>query len=368
MSDAAYVALALVPGVGRVRLEMLMQEFGSADAVLAAPLRRLNSVVRISRAAATAIYETRAAAGTEIIDKVAGQGGVVLTPADAGFPGELRQIPDAPTLLFAKGRLDLLQGPCVAVVGSRDHSRYGAEVAAELSAGLAAAGITVVSGMARGLDAAAHRAALDAGGGGGGGGGTVGVLGNGLGVIYPAANRALYERVVTEGCLLTEYPPGERPHAGSFPRRNRLISGLARATVVLEARDGSGALITADCALSQGREVMAVPGPITSPLSRGTNRLIQMGAKPVLELRDVLEEYGIAEVPEVSLPADLSDAERRALEALGDGAELVDDFTARLACAPAESLAVLTSLEIRGLVAQGPGKVFRVTKPFEGRR
>ena len=358
MSDAAYVALALVPGVGRVRLEILMQAFGSADAVLAATLRQLNSVVRISRAAATAIHETKAAAGTEIIDKVVGQGGVVLTPADAGFPGELRQIPDAPTLLFAKGRLDLLQGPCVAVVGSRDHSRYGAQVAAELSAGIAAAGITVVSGMARGLDAAAHRAALDAGGG------TVGGLGNGLGVIYPAANRVLYERVVAAGCLLTEFPPGERPNAGSFPRRNRLISGLARATVVLEARDGSGALITADCALSQGREVMAVPGPITSPVSRGTNRLIQMGAKPVLELRDVLEEYGISEVPEVSLPADLSDAERRALEALGDGAELVDDVTARLACAPAESLAVLTSLEIRGLVAQGPGKVFRVTKPL----
>ena len=370
MSDAAYVALALVPGVGRVRLEILMQTFGSADAVLAATFRQLNSVVRISRAAATAIHKTTTAAGTEIIDKVAGQGGVVLTPADAGFPGELRQIPDAPTLLFAKGRLDLLQGPCVALVGSRDHSRYGADVASELSAGIAAAGITVVSGMARGLDAVAHQAALDAGGrgGGGDGGGTVGVLGNGLGVIYPAANRVLYERVIAAGCLLTEFPPGERPNAGSFPRRNRLISGLARATVVLEARDGSGALITADCALSQGREVMAVPGPITSPLSRGTNRLIQMGAKPVLELRDVLEEYGISEVPEVSLPADLSDAERRALEALGDGAELVDDVTARLACAPAESLAVLTSLEIRGLVAQGPGKVFRTTKPFEGRR
>ena len=365
MSNAAYIALALVPGVGRVRLEILMQAFGSADAVLAATFRQLNSVVRISRAAATAIHKTTTAAGTEIIDKVAGQGGVVLTPADAAFPGELRQIPDAPTLLFAKGRLDLLQGPCVALVGSRDHSRYGADVASELSAGIAAAGITVVSGMARGLDAVAHQAALDAGGRGGGG--TVGVLGNGLGVIYPAANRVLYERVIAAGCLLTEFPPGERPNAGSFPRRNRLISGLARATVVLEARDGSGALITADCALAQGREVMAVPGPITSPLSRGTNRLIQMGAKPVLELRDVLEEYGISEVPEVSLPADLSDAERRALEALGDGAELVDDFTARLACAPAESLAVLTSLEIRGLVAQGPGKVFRATKPFGGR-
>ena len=134
--------------------------------------------------------------------------------------------------------------------------------------------------------------------------------------------------------------------------------------MIVEAGVGSGALITADCALAQGRDVMAVPGPITSGVSAGTNRLIQMGAKPVLELNDVLEEYGISDVPGVSLPSDLSDAERRMLEALNDGAALVDDVTARLACPAAEALAVLTSLEIRGLVAQEPGKIFRPARPF----
>src|SRR5437870_9346604 len=140
--------------------------------------------------------------------------------------------------------------------------------------------------MARGLDAIAHDAALDAGGD------SVGVLGNGFGVVYPAANRALYERMIAHGCLVTELPPGERPHAGAFPRRNRLISGLAGVTVVVEAAPGSGALITADCALEQGRSVLAVPGPITSPTSLGCNKLIQQGSKPALSAADVLEELG----------------------------------------------------------------------------
>lgn len=362
MSDPAYVALALVPGVGRVRFETLLHAFGSADAVLSASFKQLRALRGISPAAATAISTTTPDLGTKTLERVAAQDGVALTPTDPEFPSILTQIPDAPVLLFARGRLELLHTSCVAIVGSRDHSRYGAEVAAHLASGCARAGVTVVSGMARGLDAVAHDAALDAGGG------TVGVLGNGLGVVYPAAHRALYDRVVVDGCLLTEYPPGERPSAGSFPRRNRLISGLSRATVIVEAGVGSGALITADCALSQGRDVMAVPGPITSGVSAGTNRLIQMGAKPVLELTDVLEEYGLSDVPDVSLPSDLSDAERRMLEALNDGAELVDDVTARLACPAAEALAVLTSLEIRGLVAQEPGKIFRPAKPFDVRR
>ena len=163
-----------------------------------------------------------------------------------------------------------------------------------------------------------------------------------------------------DGCLVTEHPPGERPNAGSFPRRNRIISGLSKVAVVTEAGRGSGALITADCALTQGREVMAIPGPITSKVSTGTNRLVQLGAKPVLELRDVLEEYGLVPtVPEVSLPADLSQVERRTLDALSEGAEQIDDVTAQLRCAPADALAALTSLEIRGLVVQDPGKNFR---------
>jgi DNA processing protein len=219
---------------------------------------------------------------------------------------------------------------------------------------VAAAGLTVVSGMARGLDAVAHHAALDAGGG------TIGILGNGLGIVYPAANRVLYDRVALSGCLLTEFPPGERPNAGSFPRRNRLISGLSRVTVVVEAGAGSGALITAECALAQGREVLAVPGPITSRVSVGTNHLIQSGAKPVLEPSDILEEYGlVAEAPQLALPADLSEGEKRLLDILTTHDQDIDILQGRYGAEMSEVAAVLTSLEIRGMVLQSPGKAFR---------
>ena len=181
MSDPAYVALALVPGVGRVRFETLLHAFGSADAVLSASFKQLRALRGISPAAATAISETTPELGTETLERVAAQDGVALTPTDPEFPSILTQIPDAPVLLFARGRLELLRTSCVAVVGSRDHSRYGAEVAAHLASGCARAGVTVVSGMARGLDAVAHDAALDAGGG------TIGVLGNGLGASFPTS-------------------------------------------------------------------------------------------------------------------------------------------------------------------------------------
>ena len=308
----------------------------------------------MSRAAATAIKETRPDVGETICRQVEQESGVVLVPSDSRFPRALREIPDAPTLLFARGRLDLLQSTCVAVVGSRDHTRYGAEVCRRLAGQVAAAGLTVVSGMARGLDAHAHLAALDVGGG------TIGVLGNGLGVVYPAANRRLYDRVAKDGCLLTEFPPGERPTAGSFPRRNRLISGLSKVTTVVEAGAGSGALITAECALGQGREVLAVPGPITSPVSVGTNHLIQSGAKPVLEAADILEEYGlIPDAPQLAIPADLSDSEKRLLDLLTSYDQDIDRLQAGCGAEMAEVAATLTSLEIRGLVLQGPGKCFR---------
>lgn len=356
MSHEAYITLALVPGIGRARMDVLLHAFGSPEAVLDAPLTSLREVPDIGTAAATAIKEADGSAVRLIVERAEALGAAILTPMDAGFPETLRQIPDSPTLLFAAGRLDLLAAPCVAIVGSRSHTRYGAEVCRHFAGGLARAGLVVVSGMARGLDATAHQAALDAGGG------TVGVLGNGLGVIYPTSNRALYQRVRAEGCLLTEFPPGERPNAGSFPRRNRLISGLSRVTLVVEARERSGALITAHCAASQGRDVLAIPGPITSPVSVGCNRLIQAGAKPALGLRDVLEEYGIKlpDVPSAALPTDLSDDERRVLDILALGSEHVDEVASRLRQPAAETLAVLTSLEIRGLVGQEPGKLFRL--------
>ena len=191
-------------------------------------------------------------------------------------------------MLFARGRLDLFTLPAVAIVGSRDHTRYGRDVAKMLGDGVAAAGVVVVSGMARGLDAVAQCAALDRGGT------TIGVLGNGIGVVYPAANRELYDRVESNGLLLTENPPGERPTAGSFPRRNRLISGLAVCSSSWRRPKGSGTLVTVAAALEQGREVMAVPGPITSPTSEGTNQLMRDGAEPILQVNDLLAKFSLA--------------------------------------------------------------------------
>lgn len=353
--DVAWVTLALVPGIGRARIDALLAAFGEPGAVLSASSDALCEVYGISRAAATAVRDASLAKGERVVRRTEEMGGVVLTPADPAFPRSLRTIPDAPTLLFATGDLDLLDRPAVAIVGSRSHSRYGEEVCRHFAGGLARAGLVIVSGMARGLDAIAHHACLDAGGG------TVGVLGNGLGVVYPAANRALYERVKATGCLLTEFPPGERPSAGSFPRRNRLISGLAKATVVIEARERSGALITVDCALAQGREVFAVPGPITSPQSAGCNRLIQQGATPALSLVDLLGEYGIDAAPPPAAALELSDEDERVLAILDRGARSADEVAAALDCSVAGALALLTDLELRGAVQCEPGAVFRRT-------
>jgi DNA processing protein len=351
--DDAYVSLALVPGIGRARLSRLLASFGSATDVLDASFSELAAVPNMSRAAATAVAEASARQGRHVIERTAELGGVVLMPADPRFPEALRSIPDAPTLLFAQGDVSLLARPAAAVVGSRLHSRYGDEVCRHFAGGLARAGLVIVSGMARGLDAVAHHACLDVGGD------TVGVLGNGLGVVYPAANRALYDRVVESGCLLTEFPPGERPHAGSFPRRNRLISGLAAATVVVEARERSGALITVDCALAQGREVFAVPGPISSATSAGCNRLIQQGARPALGLEDVLEEYGINAAADPAEALDLSPDELKVLAPLDRGASSPDEVAEAVAWSVERTLAVLTDLELRGVVSCDPGKLFR---------
>src|ERR1044072_1615660 len=221
----------------------------------------------------------------------------------------------------------------------------------------------VVSGMARGIDAIVHTAALDARGD------TVGVLGNGFGVIYPAANRGLYERMVAHGCLITEHPPGERPHAGSFPQRNRIISGLAKALVVVEAARKSGAFVTVDWAGEQGRTVLAVPVPITSRTSDGCNTLIQQGAKPALTAADILEELGLAHgMREVGLapstpaprvpPLDLNGLQLALWERMTPEPQHVDSLVVSARSRPAEVLGALTELELRGLVRQGPGMVF----------
>ena len=358
----AYLTLAQVPGLGPARLQTLLDACLTPLGAHSAPFAFLCNLPGITCACATAIKETPLRAGRDLVEAAERAGARILVPADADFPGPLRTIPDPPPFLFALGNLGLLERPALAVVGSRDHTVYGEAVARTLAGRAARAGLAIVSGMARGLDAVAHVAALDAGGA------TIGVLGNGIGVVYPAANRALYERVAERGLLLTEFPPGERPHAGSFPRRNRLISGLARVTIVVEAAIGSGALITAGTALDQGREVLAVPGPITSAVSSGCNRLLRDGATPYLEPVDLLQYYPEAvlapdepstssAVP-ASLPDTLSAVERRIAELLGPEPVHLDHLIERAGRPVGELLAVLCALELQGLAEQRPGRLF----------
>jgi DNA processing protein len=357
---AAYVALALTPGIGAARMTALLAHCQTATGALAAPFAFLCTVPGISPAAATAIKETAPAFGAAAIVTAEGLGGQCLLPDDPAWPEALREIPDPPTLLFAAGDLALLQRPGVAIVGSRDHSSYGAEACRAVASAAAGAGIAVVSGMARGLDAVAHTAALDADGP------TIGILGNGLGVIYPAANRLLYQRMMERGLLLTEFSPGERPGVGAFPRRNRLISALGRVTVVIEAAEGSGTLITVGTALAQGRDVMAVPGNITSPTSIGTNRLIRDGAEPLLEIADLLAHYPESQAAFLPispreepppLPADLLPLEQRVYEALRSQSVPVDDLIARFGSPASEILVTLSALELRGLVGEEGGRL-----------
>jgi DNA processing protein len=359
----AYLTLTQVPGMGPGRLRALLSAFPSAIGAYSAPFEFLGTLPGFSCAMATATKATSLDAGRRVAEEADRLGAGILIPADEVYPGLLRHIADPPPVLFTLGDQSLFERPAVAIVGSRDHSNYGAVVCRSVAGAVAAAGVTVVSGMARGLDAVAQAAALDAGGS------TIGVLGNGLGVIYPAANRSLYERVARDGLLVSEFPPGERPNAGSFPRRNRLISGLSRVTVVIEAAAGSGALITAGSALDQGREVMAVPGNITSAVSFGTNRLIRDGATPVLEPADVLEHFsglvrvktpgGMQPPATGELPGTLSTDERELAGLFGQDPIHPDDLAVRSNRPVGEVLGLLCGLEISGVVQQTAGRMFR---------
>ena len=275
--------------------------------------------------------------------------------SEPAFPRGLAAIFDPPVGLFARGDSDaaLLDRPAVAVVGARSCSPYGASVARTLGRELAAAGLVVVSGLARGVDGEAHRGALEVGGT------TVAVLGCGVDRVYPAAHAELARRVTEQGLIVSEYAPGVEPAPWRFPARNRIIAGLAAATVVVEARERSGALITADLALEEGREVFAVPGEITSALSAGTNALLRTGATALTSAADVLESFGITPAQpqrvELSPPAEL------VLSQLRDRPAAPDDLTRELAVPAAEVAAALAELELSGLVDEQAG-VYRARR------
>ena len=273
---------------------------------------------------------------------------VALPRAHARYPARLTELHDPPGRLFVRGAaLDLLTRPAVALVGSRSCSPYGAEVARTLGRELASAGVAVVSGLARGIDAEAHRGALDAGGP------TVAVLGCGIDRDYPRANAGLARRIVEAGLLVSEYPPGVEPAPWRFPARNRIIAGLSDATVVVEARERSGALITADFALELGRDVFAVPGEITASLCAGSNDLLRQGAAPLLAAADVLDALGI-ERAEPATPA-LSPVASEVARLVAARAQTVDELVRASERTSAEVAAALVELELGGVVAEADG-------------
>ncbi len=353
----------LLPGSAR-RIWNLVERFGSPRAAWMASGEDL--VARGGFEPRAAAYLVRCRSELDLQAEVARLQELnitYITSDEKGYPHLLRVIFDPPPGLFIRGSLPPAGEQAVAVVGSRRPTPYGVTVAEKLAGELARAGVTVVSGMARGIDSAAHRGALEAGGR------TVAVLGCGVDVVYPRENRRLMEDIIEAGAVISEFPPGSPPEAWHFPVRNRIISGLCRATVVVEAAERSGALITADLALEQGRDVMAVPGPVTSPQSRGPNQLIKQGARLVESVEDILEELGITRLfPAKHLQAPvmpgLTADEEAVYRVLSGDPVAVDIIIENTGLATQQVLSALMFLEVKGLARQFPGRLYaRREKP-----
>lgn len=343
----AWLRLTSVPGLGGERLRRLLAAFGGPQAVVSATAAALSRhvpeslVAQIKRNIAGDSFDVVAAWLREPQSQI-------ITLADAQYPQRFLQIADPPPLLYVRGNADLLGRPALAIVGSRNATAQGVANAEAFARALSESGLVIVSGLALGIDAAAHRGALA------GSGNTIAVLGTGADVVYPARNRALAHDIVERGLLVSEFPLGTRPLAGNFPRRNRLISGLTLGCLVVEAAAESGSLITARLASEQGREVFAIPGSIHSPLTKGCHALIKQGAKLVESARDVIEELhwqvriGAANA-KMPTPADTQ--VRRLLEALGDDPCDRDTLAARSGLDAAELSILITQLELDGAVA-----------------
>jgi DNA processing protein len=336
-------------------LVALLRAFGDPASVLAATRAQLSLVVPDAVAARVqAPVPPEALASTR--DWLTDPTHEIIAWDDPDYPRALLDLGYSPPALFFVGRRQLLNRPALAIIGSRSATAQGAENARAFAQALSQAGLTIVSGLAVGIDAAAHRGAME------GEGSTLAVVGTGLDRVYPASHRDLAHKIAAQGGLLSEFPPGTPPKEKNFPRRNRLISGLARGVLVVEAAMSSGSLITARYAGEQGREVFAIPGSIHSPLSKGCHRLIRDGAKLVEKAEDILEELGMAGgFPSAAIrEAALGDASEGALlDALGGDAADVDTLAARTAMAPDLVVATLTTLELAGRVAALPGGLWQ---------
>ena len=359
---ASWLQLTLTPGLGAATVRGLLSQFGLPEKIIGA---RRAELARFAGAEALKALDSDAVAKAveRALAWLAQPGNAVVTLADAAYPRLLLEIADPPALLYCRGRTDLLDKPALALVGSRNATALGTSNAEQFARSFSAAGLTIVSGLAQGIDAAAHRGGLA------GGGSTIAVLGTGIDIAYPQANAALAAEIAGRGLLLSEFPLGTKALAHNFPRRNRLISGLAQGCLVIEAALASGSLITARAAAEQGREVFAVPGSIHSPLSKGCHALIKSGAKLVESAEDVLSEFATFRL--AGFAATRAPAGRPEVTTLTDGADApllacmgfdpvdVDSLCMR-AGLPAEKVSAdLLRLELAGRVAVLPGGFYQ---------
>jgi DNA processing protein len=352
----SWLKLALVPGVTPRVQQELLRAYGSPQGVLAVPAEELRA--RCSPAVAEAL---RKGPDEILVARTLAWLGDprhhLLTLADPAYPKALLTIADPPTVLYAKGRIELLNATAIAIVGSRNATAQGTRDAHAFAQALSAEGLCIVSGMALGIDAAAHHGGLA------GRGSSIAVLGTGIDIVYPSGNGQLAQALADAGCLVSEFALGTPSAAGNFPRRNRLISGLARGVLVVEAGKPSGSLITARFALEQDRDVFAIPGSIHSPLSKGCHDLIKQGAKLVEEASDILAELGLQAGSVVEAPERKSRRAHPVIEAMGHAPASLDQIAQRTGMAVARVAAHLTRLEIEGRIAPLPGGFFQRLTP-----
>lgn len=364
MEKKYWVGFNLIRGIGAVRLQALINYFGDLSLAWQAPLDGLQTA-GLSNKLAERIIQTRKDLNLDrLVEHALTQGVNILTWEDEMYPSLLKEIEQPPPVLYTRGTLDKKDLCAVAVVGTRRVSGYGRQVTEELVSYLASKGVTIVSGLARGIDSIAHMSALKAGGR------TLAVLGSGVDRIYPPEHRQLAEKVITDGALLSDYPLGTMPDSSNFPPRNRIISGLALATVVVEAGETSGALITAQFAIDQGREVYAVPGNIFAPQSKGTNKLIAQGAHPLISARDITDLFDMTEISEKQefrrvIPTD--EVEIQLLQVLSHEPKHVDEIRDQTGLAIERITASLTMLELKGLVKQiGGMNIISIQEGYTG--
>ena len=360
-----WLALRLVRGVGNVTYRELLERFGTPQAVLAASSADLSAAGAHAEVARAIVSFDQWQTVESELNKIARAGVCLVTRTDPEYPVNLTHLHDPPPFLYLRGSFVLEDRIAIAIVGSRFASSYGKGVARDLAQGLAEKGVTIVSGLARGIDAEAHRAALAVGGR------TIAVLGSGLDIIYPSEHRALAAEIPAHGAVVSEFSLGSKPDAVHFPYRNRVISGLTLGTVVVEAAENSGSLITARCALEQNREVFAVPGLITTSRSRGPHRLIKDGAKLVEGIDDILQEIAPALAPPrpalpVTPTVTLEPHEALLAGLFAGEPQHVDALIARSGLSAARVLEVLLGMELKGVVTQLPGTHFTLTGEWTG--